>query len=129
MENSIKCYKLFRTLKTKPGKIFPLFIGKSKPTEIGVVIPAEDIPTKGFAHRPGWHVGRLPKADHLLRKDGTQAPGRVWAEVEIPADDYFVFIRPKHQGGEWLIAGSIQVNRLLSESEVNQILEDASNLK
>lgn len=142
---TIIAYKLFRTLKSRPGKIFPLFIDKTTPVSFNRWLAAKNIPTKGYANRPGWHVGRLPMADHLLRKDGTLAEDRVWAEVEIlteidwqiradstPTGDlrdqvpwrgYYRFKRPAHQGGEWLIAGNMRVNKLLTKEEVKNICE------
>lgn len=138
----IVAYKLFRTLKTKVG-IFPLFIGKSKPTPIGKWIPAEFLPTKGFKKRAGWHVGRKPLAPHLMKKDGTMPVDRVWAKVlipddvdwqaklkernlkelldEIPIGGYYRFPRPSKQGGEWLISGSIKVLKILTQKEVDNI--------
>jgi len=137
---TIKAYKLFRTLKTRPGELFPLFIGKTEAVAQGEWIPAQYLPTKGFAHRPGWHAGMSPRADHLLRKDGSMAADRVWAEIEVPADidwqpiadqqptrdiqgevpagGYYRFKRPANQGGEWIIAGAIRVNRVLTNDEV-----------
>lgn len=147
-KKSIIAYKLFRTLKGRPGEIFPLFIGKSIPTPIGEWVSAEFIPTPGFSYRPGWHVGRTPQADHLMKKDGTLPSDRVWAEVEIPADKdwqkeadkqptkdiqghvpeggYYRFKRPSNQGGEWLIAGSMKVNRILSEREVESVRQNGT---
>ncbi len=141
---TVTCYKLFRTLKTREG-LYPLFIGKSKPTPVGAWVPAEHIPTKGYAERPGWHAGRLPLAPHLMRKDGTMQEGRVWAEVEMPADKdwqtiadecptkdirdrvptggHYRFRTNKIQGGEWIIGGAIRVRRVLAATEVEQILE------
>ena len=81
-----KAYKLFRTKKSQPGKLFPIFIGNQKETPVGEWVYAENLPTKGFSNRPGWHSGTMPVANHLLKKDGTLDPTRVWAEVEIPAD-------------------------------------------
>jgi hypothetical protein len=143
---TVKAYKLFRTLKGRPGEIFPLFIGKNKPTPIGEWIEAEFIPTKGFAERPGWHVGSAPSAPHLMTKTGEMQAGRVWAEVEIPADvdwqsvaskspgkdikgevpagGHYVFKRPSSQGGEWLIGGAMKVNRILSAEDVKQVLAE-----
>lgn len=140
-----KAYKLFATKKNRPGELFPLFIGANIPTPMGVWIAAEYRPTPGFAHRPGWHVGALPVANHLKRKDGTFDPTRIWAEVEIPADidwqaeadksptrdikdevpvgGFYRFKRPAHQGGEWWIAGAIKVNKILSWDEVEAILK------
>lgn len=56
-KKTVKAYKLFRTMKSRPGEIFPLFIGRSEPVPIGKWVDAEYVPTKGFAQRPGWHVG------------------------------------------------------------------------
>lgn len=128
-------YKLFRILKTRPGELFPLFIGKDKPVPVGTWVHAEFIPTRGFAHRPGWHVGTEPNAPHLMKKDGTMQDGRVWAEVEIsdevdwqavadasptkdirdrvPVNGNYIFKRPAYQGGAWLIAGSMKIRRVL----------------
>lgn len=141
---TLRAYKLFRTLKSRPGELFPLFIGKARSTPVGQWVPAEFIPTPGFAQRPGWHVGRLPMASHLMSKDGSMQDGRVWAEVEVPADvdwqpeadkartkdiqnrvpegGFYRFKRPANQGGEWLIAGAIKVNRVLTSEEVGSIL-------
>ncbi len=92
-------YKLFK--QRKDGSIGPLFIGAKQRIPIGEWLEAEDIPTKGYAHRPGWHVGAEPNAPHLTEK------GRVWYKVEI--DDYYEFKRPAHQGGVWLIAQQMKV--------------------
>ena len=145
-QRTIKAYKLFRTLKNRPGEIFPLFIGKTKPTPVGEWIPAEHLPTKGYAERPGWHAGELPLAPHLMKKDGTMQEGRVWAEIEMPADvdwqelanktttkdirdrvpegGHYRFKTSKMQGGAWLIGGAIRVNRILSTEEVNNIVQE-----
>lgn len=143
---TIKAYKQFRTKKSQPGKLFPLFIGNNTPVEMGKWIDAEFIPTPGFAHRPGWHAGILPIAPHLRsKKSGGIASDRVWAEVEIPntkewqskADaqggdirgevpvgGHYRFNRPAMQGGSWIIGGSVKVNRVLNDSEVAQLLKD-----
>ena len=146
-KKTIKAYKLFRTKASAPGELFPLFIGSNKPTPVGAWIAAENIPTKGFAQRPGWHAGILPTAPHLRTKAGKIAPGRVWAEVEIPADKdwqaeadksstrdirdrlpeggHYRFATSKMQGGAWIIGGSIKINRVLSDAEVASILRAA----
>lgn len=126
-------YKLFRV---RDGKLYPLFIGRSKPIPMGVWVEAECIPTKGYAVRPGWHVAPEPEAPHLCKRDGTMAADRRWARVEIPDTDngwqeiaeesptkdlrdrvpeggFYRFPRPAHQGGEWLIAGRMKVIELL----------------
>lgn len=116
-----KVYKLFRLVK---GNLKPLFIDRNKTIELGTWYKAEDHKTEGYAHRPGWHCSTEPKAPHLSMK------GRVWCECEIPdkkfhpvailreplEEDkigYYVFPRPKNQGGEWLIATDIKVNKIL----------------
>jgi hypothetical protein len=63
---------------------------------------AENIPTKGYAIRPGFHCAAQPEAPHLK-----QTGNRVWVEVEI--EEFYTFPRPKHQGGEWLIAQLMRV--------------------
>ena len=68
---------------------------------VAAELSSEDHPTKGYAHRPGWHCGRTPLAPHLSLK------GRTWFEVEI--EDFYRSPRPKHQGGEWLIAKRMKV--------------------
>jgi N12 class adenine-specific DNA methylase len=106
---TIKAYKLFRTLKTQPGKLFPLFIGKSVETPVGVWVAAENIPTKGFADRPGWHAGMFPSAPHLMRKDGSMPGDRVWAEVELPADVDWQSIADGNKGK--MITGTSKANQ------------------
>lgn len=140
---TITVFKLVRM--DKQGRIYPLFIGKKEPIPMGIWIPAEFIPTKGFAHRPGWHAGTLPIAEHLMKKTGEYAPNRVWTICEAPADvdwqpvadqsrtrdirdqvpegGYYRFPRPAHQGGEWIISGAIKIDRILSWEEVDEILE------
>lgn len=76
-------------------------------------------------------------------------PGRVWTEVELPADvdwqpaadesptgdiretvpegGHYRKERPKNQGGEWLIGGGLRVNRQLSDDEVSEILRQAGD--
>ena len=144
---TIKAYKLFRVKKNEPGKIYPLFIGKNEATAIGEWVPAEHLPTKGFAERPGWHAGILPMAPHLRTKENQMADDRVWAEVEIPADinwqdvadtqktrdirdrvpvgGHYRFKTSKMQGGAWIIGGALKVKRVLSNEEVADILNKA----
>ncbi len=147
-KRTIKAYKLFRTKKNSPGDLFPLFIGKTKPTAVNQWIEAEFLPTKGFAARPGWHAGVLPVAPHLRQSStGKIAPDRVWAEVEIPADEdwqpmadesstrdirdrvpkdgHYRFKTNKMQGGAWIIGGAIKINKILSDAKVSLVLSEA----
>ena len=143
-QKTIKAYKQFRTLKSHPGKLFPLFIGKTDHAPLGQWLDAEHIPTKGYASRPGWHAGELPLAPHLRSKQNRIQEGRVWAEVEMPADrqwqhvadsqptkdirdqvphdGHYRFKTNKMQGGAWLVGGSLKVNRILQDDDVRQIL-------
>ncbi len=85
----MKAYKLVRL--RKDGSLGSLFINRKDRLSIGEWREAEDYPTKGYAHRPGWHCCFKPEAPHLSERD------RVWVEVEV--DDYKVFKRPESQGG------------------------------
>ena len=95
-------YKLFRELKN--GGITPLFINKTKVLQLGKIIEAEDHPTKGYSHRPGWHCAKTPEAPHLMINKQDK---RVWYKVDI--EDFYEFTRPKHQGGVWLIANQMKI--------------------
>ena len=53
-------YKLFN--KRRDGTIGPLFINRRQRIPLEIWIQAEDHPTKGYAHRPGWHVLEAPHA-------------------------------------------------------------------
>jgi len=99
--NTVKAYKLFTV---KKGKLYPLFLEKSKPIEmnkwLGAVISPGAGKGKQFALRPGWHTGELPIATHIggkidpktglekasLTKPNVRKDNQVWAEVELPAD-------------------------------------------
>lgn len=93
-DNATVAYKLVRV--RKDGTIGSLFINKKLVIPVGEWLPAEDIPTKGYAHRPGWHAAHLPYAPHLTLK------GRQWWKVEIR--DYVGLVRPPSQGGVWWLA-------------------------
>lgn len=140
-------YKLFEM--NPEGKLFPLFIGKTKETELRKWLKAEYIPTKGFACRGGWHIGTIPSAPWLMSADGTYKSQRskywkrVWCEVEYntnhnydeevkllpkkcfvdrcPEDGFYFF---KETGNRiWVITSDIKVNKILTEDERKQILK------
>jgi hypothetical protein len=93
-------YKLFR--KMKDGYA-PLFINKKQRLQVGVEYPYEDKPTKGFAHRPGWHVCSKMDAPHL-KQEGTN---RVWCIVEFtPMAE---IKRPESQGGVWYLGSTMKI--------------------
>jgi len=134
----------------RTGKLYPLFINKYKPTEVGTWIPAENVPTKGYAVRPGWHIGTgAPFAPQLLDANGRYRSRRgkcfrrVWCEVSYPMDvDYqetvarsckkamtdripengcYVF---NEINGTWIIAGAIRIDRILTDAEIVEILNE-----
>jgi len=97
-------YKLFRV--RKDGSLGPLFINRKQRIEVGVTYPAEDHPTKGFAHRMGWHICSIKSAPHLR-----QGGDRLWAMVEF--SDWTPHPRPKSQGGLWYTANRMRVLKIL----------------
>lgn len=114
-------YKLFRL---KDGKLFPLFINRNKETKIGEWLPAECIPTKGFAIREGWHCCFKPLAPHL-KIELASGEKRVWCECT--ALDTSTYSRPESQGGAWVLAQLLKVNRILSPFQVHEILMDVDS--
>ena len=144
-------YKLFEMDTT--GKLYPVFIGKNKETKIGEWIPAENLPTKGFAERPGWHLGMgIPDAPWLRGYDGSELGPykgrnkgwkRVWCLCEYDAtNDYRKEVmnlpgkcikdRIPENGfywfkegsrGTWIITSAIRVVRVLDEKERREILK------
>jgi hypothetical protein len=141
-------YKLFEM--RDDGKLFPLFIGKTKETPMNEWVPAEIVMEhKGFSHRPGWHLGAtMPSAPWLMGADGTYKSQRgkrfkrVWCEVEYATNiDYTDIVEqlPKkcftdrlpsggfykfRESGDrlWVIADRIKITKILSEEERMQIL-------
>jgi hypothetical protein len=95
-------YKLFR--KRKDGTYGPLFINKRLKLVPGTVYEAEDHPTKGFAHRPGWHVCSKPIAPHLR-----QGGDRVWCLVDFSRTA--TIDRPASQGGIWYLGSFMMIIR------------------
>jgi hypothetical protein len=143
-----KGYKLFEM--RDDGKLFPLFIGKTTETPMNDWVPAEIIMDhKGFAHRPGWHIGAtMPSAPWLMGADGSYKSQRgkrfkrIWCEVEYVADiDYTETVEqlPKkcftdrlpdggfynfRESGNrlWIIADRIRITRVIDENERMEIL-------
>lgn len=108
-------YKLFRL---KDGKLFPLFINRNTETAIGEWLESECYPTKGFAVRKGWHCCFKPIAPHLKEELASGEKG-VW--VECIVREYTTYSRPESQGGSWILANHLFVNRILSSTEVEEI--------
>lgn len=95
----MRAYKLLK--KRRDGSLGPLFINASQRIPIGTWLESEDHPTKGYAHRPGWHVCLDLVAPHM------KMSGRVWCEVEIK--DFVELKRPECQGTTWLIGKKIKI--------------------
>lgn len=104
----MKAYKLLRM--GKDGKLYPLFINKNTPTPFNVWLEAECFPTKGFAVRQGWHCCFKPIAPHL-KKCLASGEKRVWVEVEVEA--WKSYDRPESQGGAWILAQRMKLNRVI----------------
>ena len=113
-------YKLIRV--RKDGTLSPLFINRSIDIEIDRWYEAENVPTNGFAVRPGWHCTALPCAPHLKKEPKNET--REWFEVEI--EDYVAYKRPENQGGTWYLAQMMRVVRQLSETEIKVINKQGS---
>lgn len=110
----IIAYKLMR--RRKDGTLGPLFINRVQRVPMNKWLAAEDHKTKGYKHRPGWHCTLIPVAPHLkLMED------RVWCEVHVRGVTRLT--RPTSQGGEWLLAGGMKVVHIMSESEVEAIIQ------
>lgn len=97
-------YKLVK--RRKDGSLGSLFINRKQIYSVNEWMYANDYPTKGFAHRPGFHCTWKPEAPHLSMKED-----RIWVRVFI--DDYFICPRPKNQGGVWVIANKIMIVNVL----------------
>jgi hypothetical protein len=101
--NATTGWKLFR--QRKDGSLGPLFINRKLRVPVGEWLPAEDHPTKGFAHRPGWHATSQPIAPHL--KEDPAHETRVWKMVELTGVK--PIHRPASQGGTWFLADALRV--------------------
>lgn len=101
----------FKLLKRrKDGTLGPLFINARQVIPEGVWLEAEDHPTPGFAHRPGWHCTTKPEAPHLSEEPKGALP-RVWCRVEL--QDVEIHHRPIAQGGKWYLAQRMKIVEVL----------------
>ena len=99
--------------------------------------------------RPGWHLSDIPLAIHIGVKEGGKIKymhaDEVWCECEysdevnyqsqvekngsgkkammstIPVDGFYRYKTSPMMLGDWIIAGSMKVNRVLSDEEVGRI--------
>ena len=97
-------YKLVRQMKD--GSLASLFINKKARLPLNTWMDAEDHPTNGYKHRPGWHCTLEPKAPHLSKN------GRVWVKV-IVTDDFTYEKRPESQGSSWILANKMKILEIL----------------
>ena len=103
MDEIVIGYKLFH--QRSDGTLGPLFINRRQVIGMNEFLPAEDHPTKGYAHRPGWHATLEPVAPHL--KVNAKSGKRVWARVAMRG--ITKFNRPQSQGGTWVLAKELMV--------------------
>ena len=141
-------YKLFE--QDSEGNLYALFIDKKTNMPIGEWLKAGNYPTKGFAARPGYHIGQICSAPWLMSFDGTYKSQRskywkrVWAEVEYVADiDYTsvvetlpkkCFVKLPENGYYkfretgcnriWIITDQMRITRILTEGERMKILNE-----
>ena len=92
-------FKLMRLMRD--GSARSLFINRAGSRPVGVWLDAEDHPTSGYAHRPGWHIMPTPEAPHLSER------GRAWFRVEF--EGWREFERPASQGGRWFLADRMRI--------------------
>lgn len=148
-KRTVKAYKLF--VVDKNGNLHPTQIDTKRTIPVGEWLDAGKTPTPGFAERPGFHAGELPMAPQMRTKEGMRAANRVYAEVEmaadqdyqaeadasptldlkhIPTDGMYRFTpsavrnRTDAANRSWMISGSMKVNRILSDEEVAGILRE-----
>lgn len=120
-------YKLFRLKKLYPEKLFTLFVDTNTPHQLNRWIKSKAIETKKLKFRPGWHILTKPHAPHLMKRDGSMMPERIWAKVEFLDNsndqrNHYIVKRPINQGGDWVIATKIKILHVLSEEDVTSIL-------
>lgn len=120
----MKAYKLLRI--KKDGKLYPLFIDKTNETPLNVWMDAECHPTKGFAVRKGWHCCFKPIAPHL-KTELASGEKRVWVECEV--EDWESYDRPESQGGAWILAQRMKITKVISQEEVEKIVENNPNFE
>ena len=97
-KKTVKGYKLFRTKRSQPGKLFPLFVQANEEVPGGTWLDADfGDNTKSrigkLAPRPGWHLADSPSSLHIGGKanktdsaPSSRPSDQVWAEVEVAAD-------------------------------------------
>jgi hypothetical protein len=93
----MKAYKLFRV--RKDGSLGSLYINRRARYTPGYWYHFEEVPTKGFGWRPGFHALPQPEASWINEKEE-----RVWYHVELKR----VTVHLTHKG-EWYTAEEMKV--------------------
>ena len=144
-----RCAYAYKLMEMDPkGGLHPLFIGNDKELRMGVEWKAEAIPKKGFAFRPGIHLGKIPSAPWLMNQHGEYASprGKGWKRVwcfceynstnnyteealkqpgkcfrEIPKDGFYTFFEKGRC--HWYICSEAKIIAVLSEEDRRAILK------
>ena len=140
-------YKLFR-LKNK--KLYPLYVYANEEMKIGEWLNAKVGELADETHvksrlgslslRPGFHSTVLPWTDWIGKRDSDGKLMRrrdsVWCECEVEGEEievtsrnglrelpagYYYFKTNSKQKDPWIISNKIKINRILTESEVEEI--------
>ena len=141
-------YKLFR-LKNK--KLYPLYVCANEEMEMGKWLIAKIGEKTDSTHvksrlgslslRPGFHSTKLPWTNWIGKRDSDgktllRKPDTVWCECEVEGDEivvtdrrglreipngYYYFKTNVKQQDPWIISNKIKINKVLTESEVNEI--------
>lgn len=98
-------FKLIRIRNN--GTLGPLFIEQRRVLPQFEWMESHDVPTKGYAYRPGWHCCADPIAPHLKLKDN-----RAWFVVELDGK-VEKHERPEVQGGIWYTATRMKIHKQL----------------
>ena len=147
----MKCYKLFRIKNGQLYPLYvlanePIPVGVWLAAKEGIkASDGKHVKSRlgNLAYRPGYHCSEYPVATHIgAKKDKTdikpsfRPKEQVWAECEIktdvhyedyktlktiPKNGYYRFKTNPNMYGNWLIAGNLKVNRILTDKEVYEI--------
>ena len=91
----MRAYKVLRI--RQDGTLGSCFINRKARLPMGVVLEAEDHPTSGFGHKPGWHTCSTMSAPVMTHNAKAKLENRHWFEVDI--EDVIENPRPPQQGG------------------------------
>ena len=140
----------YKLLRIKNNKLYPLYVlankeivpGKWLNAEVGELKDATHVKSRlgALSLRPGFHSTEIPFTDWIGKKgkDGKlyQRPDTVWCECEVKGtqlqvterfglrtipDGWYYFRTQVKQIFPWIISGKIKINRILTQSEVEEI--------